>query len=82
MQAADTARLAALTDMFQRFGYSQGASEVRARSIYLIQIGYISMQTQEDLALRLARMPEYVLVHTGKSPRQYEMDRFRARHIR
>lgn len=77
---ADSARLGALTEMFRRFGYPQLAAEVRARSIYLIQIGYITMQTQESLALRMSRMPDYVDVHTGMAPKQNEMDRFLSRH--
>ena len=80
VQKADTARIAALTQMFERFGLSPGAAAVRARTVYLVQIGYISMQTSEDLALRLARMPAYMEVFSGSAPQQREMDRFLARH--
>lgn len=80
VQAADNARLEALTRMFERFGHAQVAADVRARTLYLVQIGYISMQTREDLALRLKRIPEYVAIFTGTAPQQREMDRFLSRH--
>lgn len=80
VQAADQQRIAALTRMFVRFGHSAGRADVRARTIYLVQIGYISMQTREDIALRMQRIPEYVEIFTGQAPQQREIDRFCARH--
>lgn len=80
VQAADNARLAALGSMFERFGHEPVAADVRARTLYLVQIGYISMQTEEDLDLRLKRIPEYVAIFTGTAPEPREMDRFLARH--
>ncbi len=80
VQAADNARLAALGRMFERFGHEPVAADVRARTLYLVQIGYISMQTEEDLELRLKRIPEYVSIFTGTAPEPREMDRFLARH--
>ena len=80
VQSADTARLEALGRMFERFGHAPVAADVRARTLYLVQIGYISMQTEEDLDLRLKRIPEYVAIFTGTEPEQREIDRFMARH--
>lgn len=80
VQEADRVRLAALTEMFARFGCSPQAAAVRARAIYLIQIGYISMQTTEDIVLRVSRMAEYVRVYTGVPPEPREMNRFYSRH--
>lgn len=80
VQAADTVRIAALTALFERFGRSPTASAVRARAIYLVQIGYISMQANEDLRLRMSRMSEYVQVYTGVEPEPREMNRFFSRH--
>ncbi|WP_413207803.1 TetR/AcrR family transcriptional regulator [Rhodospirillum sp. A1_3_36] len=80
VRKADTQRLEALSRMFLRFGWSQEHADVRARTIYLTQIGYISMQTQEDKAVRMDRIPNYVEIFTGRLPEQREMDRFRARH--
>ncbi|MDH4441534.1 MAG: TetR/AcrR family transcriptional regulator [Rhizobium sp.] len=80
VQSADTARLQALGRMFERFGHTPVAADVRARTLYLVQIGYISMQTEEDLDLRLRRIPEYVSIFTGIAPQQREIERFRSRH--
>ena len=80
VQTADDLRLAALSSLFRRFGHSETSADVRARTVYLTQIGYISMQTSEDMALRLARMPAYMEVFSGLVPQQREMDRFLARH--
>ncbi len=80
VQVADETRLAALSRMFQRFGYDEAAADVRARTIYLVQIGYISMQAKEDIEVRMRRIPAYVETFTGKVPEPREMDRFRSRH--
>ena len=77
---ADEARLRALTEMFIRFGVDPLPADVRARTIYLVQIGYISMQTNEDIATRMTRIPHYVAIFTGQVPQQRELDRFFARH--
>lgn len=80
VRLADLARLEALQRMFLRFGHDEASADVRSRTIYLVQIGYISMQTQEDLATRMQRIPEYVEIFTGLPPEQRELDRFSARH--
>ncbi|MCA1494636.1 TetR/AcrR family transcriptional regulator [Sinorhizobium alkalisoli] len=80
VQKADQARIAALSRMFVRFGYKESSADVRARTIYLVQIGYISMQTREEVAVRMRRIPDYVEIFTGEAPQQRELDRFFARH--
>ncbi len=80
VNAADAARLAAIRRMFERFGYDPGEADVRARTVYLVQIGYISMQMQESLAERMSRMPAYVKTFTGYAPSDEELRRFHARH--
>jgi AcrR family transcriptional regulator len=80
VQSADRIRLDALTRLFMRFGFREPSADVRARTIYLVQIGYISMQTKEDLATRMKRIPAYVEIFTGQAPEQRELDRFFARH--
>jgi AcrR family transcriptional regulator len=77
---ADATRLKALADMFVRFGFDELAADVRSRAIYLAQIGYISMKTEEELALRMKRFPEYIGAFAGAPPSAGEMDRFFARH--
>ncbi|PRD45342.1 TetR family transcriptional regulator [Phyllobacterium phragmitis] len=80
VQKADQLRLEALKRMFMRFGYEEISADVRARTTYLVQIGYISMQSNEDIALRMKRIPEYIAIYTGQVPQQRELDRFFARH--
>lgn len=74
--AADDSRINALAAMFRRFGYDPDAADTRARTIYLTQIGYISMKTSEDITERFRRIPHYVAIFTGKSPKKRELDRF------
>jgi hypothetical protein len=79
IKAADAARLDALQRMFIRFGYQEDPADVRARTIYLTQIGYISMKTKEDLATRMRRISDYVEIFTGKAPQARELNRFFSR---
>ncbi|WP_213881023.1 TetR/AcrR family transcriptional regulator [Pseudomonas sp. dw_358] len=74
--AADLTRINALTAMFRRFGYDHEAADVRARTIYLTQIGYISMKMEEGITERFQRIALYVGVFTGETPKQRELDRF------
>lgn len=80
VRAADEARLKAIRDMFERFGYAPGEADVRARTVYLTQIGYISMQMRESLAKRMTRIPDYVKTYTGHTPSERELRRFHAQH--
>ncbi|AYG61832.1 TetR/AcrR family transcriptional regulator [Rhizobium jaguaris] len=80
VQKADQVRLDALKRMFLRFGYDENPADVRARTTYLVQIGYISMQSKEDITMRMKRIPEYIAIYTGEVPQQRELDRFFARH--
>jgi AcrR family transcriptional regulator len=80
VQKADLLRLDALKRMLMRFGQGEIPAEVHSRTVYLVQIGYISMQSREDLAVRMRRIPEYVKIFTGVTPEQRELDRFFARH--
>lgn len=77
---ADALRLEALKRMFMRFGSEEVAADVRARTTYLVQIGYISMQSREDIAMRMKRIPHYIAIYTGEVPQQRELDRFFSRH--
>ena len=79
VNAADERRLAAIREMFERFGYASDDADVRARTVYLVQIGYISMQVQESAATRMSRVQRYVEIYSGRSPTASEMARFHAR---
>lgn len=80
IDTADATRIEALARMFQRYGYDPLAANVRGRTIYLTQIGYISMKTQEPLEVRMQRIPAYVEIFTGQPPGSRELQRFYARH--
>lgn len=80
VEAADARRLSALTALYERFGVEAGMADVRARTIYLAQIGYISMNTREDLAVRMRRIPNYIEIFAGRRPEPREMARFYARY--
>lgn len=81
VQKADVLRLRGLSQMFERFGFDEDIADVRARTIYLVQIGYISTRTKEKTDVRLARVPHYVEVFTGRAPQRKELDRFLSRHV-
>lgn len=78
---ADQERLAAIKAMFLRFGYADDESDIRAHTVYLTQIGYISMRVDESLAPRLDRIPPYALTFTGAAPTPAEVQVFRNRHM-
>ncbi|OYX43138.1 MAG: TetR family transcriptional regulator [Rhodobacterales bacterium 32-67-9] len=80
VRTADHERVAALSAMLTRFGDDPARADVRARATYLTQIGYISMQADEDLSTRMARIPAYVEIFTGRAPEPREIARFHARH--
>ncbi|MNO73214.1 Tetracycline repressor protein class H [compost metagenome] len=76
IKQADSLRMEALKQMFDRFGFSEDAAATRARSIYLAQIGYISMKTHEPLEHRMRFIPEYLRIFTGAEPAAHELQRF------
>lgn len=78
--AADETRIATLAAAFTRHGFEAVAADVRGRAIFLTQVGYISLRTRENLAVRMARIPEYVATFTGSWPTANEISRFHARH--
>lgn len=75
----DERRVAALTDLFRRFDYPPLAADVRARAMYFTQLGYVSTQPNEDMAVRMSRIAEYVEVFTSVRPEERELQRFFAR---
>lgn len=76
---ADDQRLSAIRGVFRRFGFDPAEADVRARTVYLVQMGYIALQVQEDLPTRLQRVPDYVTTFAGNPARPTELARFRAR---
>ncbi|MGR3486668.1 TetR/AcrR family transcriptional regulator [Pseudooceanicola nanhaiensis] len=80
VRQADDRRLAAIRAMFARFGFSDDEADVRARTVYHVQIGYISLQTRESLRDRMARVPAFVKTFAGAAATDRDLARFRARH--
>lgn len=77
----DTLRILAIKAMFQRFAYDEAEADIRAHTVYLTQIGYISMRRDEPLLPRLDRIPPYAMTFTGRQPSDAEIAAFRSRHI-
>ncbi|RBO92152.1 TetR/AcrR family transcriptional regulator [Pseudochrobactrum asaccharolyticum] len=80
LKEADMLRMEAIKLMFVRHGSEPLVADVRSRALYLTQIGYISMNTQEDTATRLLRVPSYVAIFSGALPSQQELENFQQRH--
>lgn len=78
--SADKRRLEALTNMLIQFDYPPHEAGVRARTIYLTQIGYISMHTRETHEVRIGRVADYVQVFTGQPCQRSDLERFVSRH--
>lgn len=79
INAADERRLAAIRGLFGRFGYAVDDADVRARTVYLVQIGYIAMQVQEAPEMRVPRVAHYVEIYAGRPPTAREIARFHAK---
>lgn len=77
LDASDSRRIAALTDMFARYGYPAEESLIRARVLYYMQIGYNDADLQETLAQRVQMIPYYLLTFTGREARADEIDEMR-----
>jgi AcrR family transcriptional regulator len=80
MARADLARIAAITALFRRFAYSGTEADTRARTLYLTQVGYIALRSQESFEVRMGRIPAYVLTFSGVAPSDAEIAAFRTRH--
>jgi AcrR family transcriptional regulator len=78
--AADADRLRALTSMFLRFDCNRLEADVRGRTVYLTQLGYISQKAPEELGVRMRRIGRYIEIFAGKAAESRELDRFFARH--
>jgi AcrR family transcriptional regulator len=80
MSLADASRIAAVRGLFQRFGYAATEADTRARTLYLTQVGYIALRSQESFDVRMGRIPAYVLTFCGLPPSEAELAAFLDRH--
>jgi AcrR family transcriptional regulator len=76
---ADADRLRALTSLFVRFHSNRLEADVRARTVYLTQLGYISQKAPEEQAVRMRRIGKYIEIFAGVAAEPRELDRFFAR---
>jgi AcrR family transcriptional regulator len=68
VDAADAARLEAITAMFARYRYDEGEADIRARILYFQQLGYHALDQREPLDSRMARVAGYLEGFTGVAP--------------
>ncbi len=76
VQAADDARIEALRAMFAGQGYPKGEDFIRARVLYLTQIGYYAIGASEDMETRLSYVGHYLMALTGRRASDEELARF------
>lgn len=78
---ADSLRIGAIADLFQRHGFSSDQAHVRSLTVVYTQIGYISMEVEEARHDRLARVQHYVEIFSGTVPSRRDVEGFLARHV-
>ena len=76
IDAADAARIAAVTAMFARYGYDARDADTRARILYFMQLGYHALDVREDMDVRLSRVEGYVRGFTGAEPNAQDLADF------
>lgn len=67
VKAVDEERIAYVKRIFLDFGYGEDEAFIRARVTYFHQVGYYTIGYNETLDARMALLPMYVYVLTGKS---------------
>lgn len=73
LDAADTARVDAIRDMFLRHGFEEPEAFTRARIIYFMQIGYYSLIENEPFETRFSLLQPYLVSFTSEQPDPAEM---------
>jgi len=76
LDRSDQFRVAALSEMFSRFGYSDIEALTRARILYFMQLGYNVAELNETLDDRLKLISEYVYGFTGVKASSDEIESF------
>ena len=78
IETADAVRLAAVQEMFARYGYPRAQADARARILYFMQIGYHVVEERESLATRLGRLEPFLKGFTGQDPTPQTIAQFTA----
>lgn len=76
LEASDTRRVAALAEMFARYGFDAREADVRAKVLYFQQIGYDLAGLNESDEFRLSHVAGYLRVFTGAEPQPQELADF------
>jgi len=82
LDRSDARRVEALTQMFQRYQFTESEALARAKVLYYMQLGYDMAGLNESGSYRLAVTPEYLKVFTGQDPAPGEMEEFTAYSLR
>lgn len=80
VQHSDSARLEAVTAVFERFGRTGDAAHYRALTAILTQTGYYSIHVSEPRLQRAIAGCHYAEIFAGEVPTQAEKDAFLNRH--
>ncbi|NRB04816.1 MAG: TetR/AcrR family transcriptional regulator [Rhodobacteraceae bacterium] len=78
IDTSDAQRLAAITQVFERFGYPSDESLIRAKVLYYMQIGYNDADLQEPMDARQSQVGHYIHAFTGQHASEAELTAFRA----
>ena len=73
LDAADTARVDAIRDMFLGHGFEETEAFTRARIIYFMQIGYYALVENEPYETRFSLLQPYLVAFTSEEPDPAEM---------
>jgi len=68
VDCADSERIAAVVAMFQRYDYTPGDADARARILYYMQLGYHALEVSEPMQTRMSRLDGYIRGFSGQEP--------------
>jgi AcrR family transcriptional regulator len=74
---ADSKRVAAVQQMYQRHGYDDEDALIRARVLYFTQIGHYTLEVDEDLETRQSHLAAYLRSFSGREPTAEDIEDFR-----
>lgn len=76
LRSSDDERLGAIEEMFARYGFAEEDAKVRARVIYLEQIGHYSLGIEETQETKLGMLAAYIRAFSGTELEPSEKQRF------
>lgn len=73
LDISDDARISAIANMFERFGYKHSEAKIRAQIVYFTQIGYEALDVRQSNSERAAAGHHYLYCMTGVKPDDREL---------